>query len=162
MARAMTSCKTPCSACLGQRGQTLATAEIATAGLVAQWIAKADGGAGRYRGGVVAADEAAMLRLLPLASAESAAESFVRAVAIACRERFRSDFGLAVGPLPSVSETGEAGQVHFALASAGGVEGFHVSSGIHPDIVGDYCAKQAINLVRLELLSNAVEPGPRK
>ncbi len=97
---------------LGQRGQTLATAEIATAGLVAQWIAKADGGAGRYRGGVVAADEAAMLRLLPLASAESAVESFVRAAAIACRERFRSDFGLAVGPLPSVSETGEAGQVH--------------------------------------------------
>ena len=42
------------------------------------------------------------------------------------------------------------------MASAAGVQTFHVSSGIHPDIVGDYCAKQAINLVRLALLG-AVE-----
>ena len=54
---------------LGERGQTLASAEIATAGLVAQWLAKAGGGGGRYRGGLVAADEAAMTRLLPLGSA---------------------------------------------------------------------------------------------
>ena len=54
---------------------------------------------------------------------------------------------------PPSASTGEARQVHFALASAGGVETFHVSSGIHPDIVGDYCAKHAINLVRLALLS---------
>jgi nicotinamide-nucleotide amidase len=138
---------------LGQRGQTLSSAEIATAGLVAQWLSKAGGGGGCYRGGLVAADEAAMLRLLPSVSPESSCvDAFVRAAAIACRERFQSDLGLAVGPLPSVSETGEAGQVHFALASAGSVEAFHVSSGIHPDIVGDYCAKQAINLARLELI----------
>ena len=149
---------------LGQRGQTLASAEIATAGLVAQWLAKAGGGDGRYRGGVVAADEAAMTRLLPLAPAafSPGGESLVRATAIACRGQFQTDFGLAVGPLPSVSYPqagaqqasipGEAGQVHFALASAAGVQTFHVSSGIHPDIVGDYCAKHAINLVRLALL----------
>ena len=139
---------------LGERGQTLASAEIATAGLVAQWLAKAGGGDGHYRGGLVAADEAAMARLLPLGSAASSAggESLVRAMAIACREQFQTDFGLAVGPLPSVSDAGEARQVHFALASAAGVQTFHVSSGIHPDIVGDYCAKHAINLVRLALL----------
>ena len=56
---------------LGQRSQTLASAEIATAGLVAQWLAKAGGGDGPYRGGLVAADEAAMTRLLPLGSAVS-------------------------------------------------------------------------------------------
>ena len=138
---------------LRQRGQTLASAEIATAGLVAQWMAKADAGDGHYRGGLVAADEAVMARLLPLGSAASSQgdESLARAMAIACREQFQTDFGLAVGPLPSVSETGESKQVHFALASATGVKTFHVSSGIHPDIVGDYCAKHAINLARLTL-----------
>lgn len=145
---------------LGQRGQSLASAEIATAGLVAQWLAKASGGDGRYRGGLVAADEAVMTRLgvqtscLPPAAGTAAprGKAFARAMAIACREQFQADFGLAVGPVPAVSETGEARHVHFALASATDVQTFHVSSGIHPDIVGDYCAKQAINLARLALL----------
>ncbi len=139
---------------LDQRGQTLASAEIATAGLVAQWLAKASGGDGHYRGGMVAADAAAMARVLPLASAASlqGRESRAQEMAIACREQFQTDFGLAVGPLPSPGDTGEAKQVHFALASATGVQTFHVSSGIHPDIVREYCAKQAINLARLALL----------
>jgi len=139
---------------LRQRGQTLASAEIATAGLVAQWMAKAGAGAGHYRGGLVATDEAAMARLLPLGAAASSQgdESFARAMAIACREQFQTDFGLAVGSLPPVSDTGESKQVHFALASSTGVQTFHVSSGIHPDIVGDYCAKHAINRVRLAFM----------
>ena len=103
---------------LCQRGQTMASAEIGTAGLVAQWLARAAAGDDHYRGGLVAADEAAIARLLPLGSAASAhgGESLARAMAIACRDRFQADFGLAVGPLPSVSDTGEARQVHFALA----------------------------------------------
>jgi nicotinamide-nucleotide amidase len=154
---------------LRQCGQTLATVEIATAGLVAQWLGRAGAGDGHYRGGLVAADEKIMAALLSAggsgisASATSSAsesfvsesfvsEIFVPAMAIACRERFRTDWGLAVGPMPSLSGTVEVGHVHFALASAGGVETFHVSSGIHPDIVGDYCAKHAINLARLALL----------
>jgi len=139
---------------LGQRRQSLASAEIATAGLVAQWLAKANGGGGHYRGGLVAADEAAMKHLLPLGSSASSqgGESCVRGMAIACRQQFRTEFGLAVGPLPSVSEMGEARHVHFALASETGCETFRVSSGIHPDIVGDYCAKHALNFLRLALL----------
>ena len=64
---------------LGQRGETLASAEIATAGLAAQWLAKAAAVGGRYRGGLVAADEAAMRRLMPLASTASSygGEAFV-------------------------------------------------------------------------------------
>ena len=153
---------------LGQSGQTLASAEIATAGLVAQWLAKADGSGGRYRGGVVAADEAALARLLPFDPAASAqgGESLPRAMAIACREQFGSDFGLGVGPLPAVSHPqgsipGEAKHLHFALASATGVQAIHVSSGIHPDIVGDYCAKHAINLVRLALVATRRNPPSR-
>ena len=64
--------------------------------------------ASTYRGGLVAADEAAMTRFLPLGSSASSpgGESFVRAMAIACREQFQTDFGLAVGPLPSVERHG--------------------------------------------------------
>jgi len=139
---------------LGRRGQTLASAEIATGGLVAQWLAKAGGPDGLYRGGLVAANEAALTRLLPLNSAAPShgGIAFVRATAIACREQFQTDFGLAVGPLPLATDKGEAGQVHFVLAEASAVQTFRVSSGIHPDIVGDYCAKHAINLVRLAML----------
>ena len=111
---------------LCRHGQTLATVEIATGGLVAQWLARAAGGDGPFRGGLVAADVAVMTRLLPLGSATTAAdgESFARAMAIVCREQFQADLGLAVGPLPSTDPSGEAGQVHFALATAVGARRF--------------------------------------
>ncbi len=139
---------------LKQRSQTLASVEIGTAGLVAQWLGKAGGSVGQYRGGLVAMDEAAMTHFLPLDPTASPydGDAGVRAMAIACRQRFQTDFGLAVGPLPSAGDDRQTKQVHFALAMAAGVRTLHVSSGIHPDIVGDYCAKHAINLVRLELI----------
>ena len=139
---------------LRRRGQTLSSAEIATAGLAAQWLAKAGGSDGPYRGGLVAADATAMSRLLPVDEATSPqeAEALVRELAVGCRERLQTDFGLAVGPLPVNGSQGVAGHVYFALASAAGQRSLRVSSGIHPDIVADYLAKHAINLVRLELL----------
>ncbi len=139
---------------LRERSQTVASAELATGGLIAQSLAKAGGNDGPYCGGLVAADETAMLRLLPIDVPKSARAdaAYVRALAIACRERFRTDYGLAVGPMPARGESGEAGGVHFALASASGERTLRVSSGIHPDIVTDYLAKHAINLLRLELL----------
>ena len=88
---------------LGQRGQTLASAEIATAGLVAQWLAKAGGG----RRPLIAAGWSRRTRPRWHAFApgpgrvSQGGESFARAMAIACREQFQTDFGLAVGPLPS-------------------------------------------------------------
>ena len=51
---------------LRERGKTVSSAEIATGGLTAQWLAKAGGSDGPYRGGLVAADESAMSRLLPI------------------------------------------------------------------------------------------------
>ena len=136
---------------LGRRGQSLASAEIATAGLVAHWLAKADSDKGRFRGGLVATDVAVMSQSLPAVSSHDG-ELMARAMAIACRERYQTDFGLAIGPLPSGSDTREARQVYFALASAIDVQTLRVSSGIHPDIAGDYLAKHAINLARLALL----------
>ena len=115
-----------------ERRQTLATAEIATSGLVAQWLAKASGKEAKlcgYRGGLVAADEPAMKQLLPLGweySSQGAEES-VRGMAVACRQQFHTDLGLAIGALPPASDShvgapGEAAHVHFALASEAGAD----------------------------------------
>ena len=93
------------------RGQTLATAECGTAGLMAEWLAGLEGSADVYRGGLVLA-----------ATAESA-----ETLAARCREQFGADYGLAVGPLPSPTGTeaaGEGGQpptVQLALSSAAGI-----------------------------------------
>jgi nicotinamide-nucleotide amidase len=139
---------------LRKRGKTVSLAEIATAGLTAQWLGKAGASDRTYCGGLIAADETAMSRLLPVEESPSHAHdaAYVRALSLACRERFHTDFALAVGPMPSASDGDTAGHVHFALASDSGVRALRVSSGIHPDIVLDYLAKHAINLLRLELL----------
>jgi nicotinamide-nucleotide amidase len=142
-------------------GKTLASAEIATAGLIAQWLAKAGGNDGPYRAGLVAVDEQAMKRLLPPesnAGAEGGA-SFVREMASACRRQFQSDFGLAVGPLPAAGMEPDSDHVHFALAWDAGIATFRVSPGIHPDILGDYLARHALNLVRLTLIKQGTTSG---
>jgi nicotinamide-nucleotide amidase len=139
---------------LREHGKTVSLAEIATAGLTAQWLAKAGAGDRTYRGGLIAADEAAMMQLLPVEESPSAGHeaAYVRALALACRVRFQTDFGLAVGPMPVTGGCDAARHVHFALASGSDVRALRVSSIIHPDIVMDYLAKHAINLLRLELL----------
>jgi nicotinamide-nucleotide amidase len=142
---------------LRERGKTVASAEIATGGQTAQWLQRASGGDGRYRGGLVAADESGMSRLLPSdeSSTNERDSAYVRGLAIACREKFQTDFGLAVGAIPPIGDDGTAGHVHFALASESGERSLRISSGIHPDIVTDYLAKHAINLLRLELLGES-------
>jgi nicotinamide-nucleotide amidase len=139
---------------LRDRGKTVSSAEIATGGQTAQWLLPAATSNGPYRGGLVAANESAMSQMLPSdeSSTTERDSEYVRCLAIACRERFQTDFGLAVGAIPPVDESGAAGHVHFALASESGVRNLRISSGIHADIVTDYLAKHAINLLRLELI----------
>jgi nicotinamide-nucleotide amidase len=52
---------------------------------------------------------------------------------------------------PAAAPAGEPPPLHFALASAAGVRRLHISSGIHPALVRIYCAKHALNLVRLAM-----------
>ena len=137
---------------LRQQGKTLATAECGTKGLVTEWLASAEPSADVYRGGVV------LMR---------PADESVDAMAARCREQFRADFGLAVGPFPAtLPQTGAttvgsgAGEpsatpetVALALASANGVQGKSIPMGIHPALRRLYLAKQALNFVRLNLLA---------
>ena len=130
---------------LRQRGKTLSTAEVSTDGQTARWLSIASGSKGPYRGGlVVAADKQS--------PSDDHDTAYVRDLAIYCRTMFRTDFALAIGRMPQSREGDVVGHVHFALASESGERALRVSSGIHPDILTDYLAKHAINLLRLELL----------
>jgi nicotinamide-nucleotide amidase len=142
---------------LRERGKTVSSAEIATGGQTAQWLRRAGGSDGPYRAGLVAADESVMSRLLPSDESPSIERdsAYVRCLAITCRERFQTDFGLAIGAIPPIGGDGTSGHVHFALASESGVRNLRVSSGIHPDIITDYLAKHAINLLRLDLIGGS-------
>jgi nicotinamide mononucleotide (NMN) deamidase PncC len=73
-----------------------------------------------------------------------------RATAVACRQRFASDYGLAVGGFPAVARE-DPQPVVFALASAAGVQVKQVPFAGHPDWLRVYCAKHALNVVRLAL-----------
>jgi nicotinamide-nucleotide amidase len=126
---------------LRQRGKTLATADGGAAGLLAERLGGVEGPADVYRGGLVL--------MSPAESAE--------ALAARCREQFAADYGLAIGPLPSLSGSesgGDAGRpptVTLALASAAGTESKSVPFLIHPDLQRIYIVKQVLNFCRLTI-----------
>ncbi len=145
---------------LRERGQTLATVEWGTAGMVADWLGHVekavDDAAGAFVGGLTVADEVACRNVLGMpadvARVDSDAEGFVRAMAAACRARFAADYGLALGPLPEAGATIDASRkVHLALATADGAQTSKISIGLHPALLHIYCAKQALNFVRLAI-----------
>ena len=128
---------------LRDRKKTLATVECGTAGLLAQWLAAVEHSADAYRGGTVLTE-----------TTESA-----DALATRCRAEHRTDYALAVGPiLPSPcgrgagDEGGEPQTVPIALASADGVHQETIPIRWHPALSRVYCAKHALNAVRLALL----------
>ena len=140
---------------LRARGKTLATAEGATAGLLAQWLGGVEGAAQVYRGGLVV-----------MAPAEPA-----EVLANRCREQFAADYGLAVGLFgagvapaacsPAGCTTTGGGQqplLQLALASGQGVRRETVSQLAHPELALTYVAKRALNLLRLTLIDDGAAP----
>jgi nicotinamide-nucleotide amidase len=129
---------------LREQQKTLATAECGTSGRLGHWLSELDEAVGVYRGGMVAA---------PDTSAEilAAGETLARNGAQACREQFGADYGLAIGPIPAGADDATA-TFYFALASDDGVIVRTGSAAIHPAILKDLAAKQALNLLRLHLL----------
>ncbi len=155
---------------LRERGQTLATAEWGTGGLVSEWL----GGIGdvhdAYRGGLVMTDEAALrtqgwlrdagpraANAIPSAASEPSSPTpcaLAEAMATGCRRQFGADYGLAIGPFPSPAPVGgEPQPVCLALASADGVGQKGIPFAGHPATLRIYCAKHALNFVRLALLA---------
>jgi nicotinamide-nucleotide amidase len=123
--------------------KTLATAEYGPGGLMAQWLSDVDEPAICYRGGVIV-------------RSDHTAEQ-VAAAATTARETHNADFGLAVGPFPmnvnhDISNPDDDARVVIALASVAPTRQQNVRFSGHPDILKSRCAKQALNLLRLEML----------
>ena len=91
---------------VAQQGHSLATAEWGTAGLVASSLGQAVDGRAHLPGGVVVRDLRSLRNMLGVEPREADGggadpRHLVIDMARAVRERFASDYGLAVGPLPA-------------------------------------------------------------
>jgi nicotinamide-nucleotide amidase len=144
---------------LDGRQQTLATCEWGTRGLVADWLGEAAKNPQPYLGGVVAPSPEAVSHALGLPGGWLAGHSpnsaaAAEAMAAACRQRFASDFALAVGAFPAADPTSSApGEVFFALTSARGTKVRSATFAGHSAILRSRAAKQALNLLRLAIVN---------
>ena len=141
---------------LRDRNERLATIEWGPGGLLAQWLGEADPEGAVFAGGSVVRDPTSWAATLadPGDSLElDDLETAVPAMARAIRARFGADHALSVGPFPaSDTDGGQAGQLHFALSGPEDTVAKSVPFAGHPDILRERAVKQALNLLRLELL----------
>jgi nicotinamide-nucleotide amidase len=149
---------------LRERGKTLATVEWGTGGLVGDRLHDVCGTHGQYLGGLVVPTPQALSRLLGVpadlieqhtpVSGEVAA-----AMASGCRERLGADLALAVSEFPDIAARGtEPKRLFVALASDKGVTVRSAPHFGHPEILKARAAKQALNMVRLALLTEGGTP----
>jgi len=155
---------------LRRQRKTLATAEWATGGLLVDWLRSAAGDGPEIAGGLVAANpttlaglvdlSAEFLRPKPNRDRQGAAENptgeaaWVETLAQATRRKFATDYALAVGPFPPDTPAAETPQpVTFALATSKQVRSQNLPLASHPALRKVFCAKTALNLLRLELLA---------
>jgi hypothetical protein len=81
----------------------------------------------------------------------------VGALASACRTRLGADYALAVGEVPNYDPTAATPPVfHYAVATPKGLRARSSPYAGPADILKLRAAKQALNLLRLELLSQSV------
>lgn len=145
---------------LNERGLTLATAESGTGGLLAHRLTEVEGFRSCYLGGIVAPTEAAKRELLDvsdvsLTTVGAVSVAVVEEMAVGCRQRFRSDFALAVTECPDFDPDDTAGAIpsaYVALATSDGVRNVEVTLGGDPAIIKSRTAKVALNLLRLHLM----------
>jgi nicotinamide-nucleotide amidase len=145
---------------LTQRGQTLATVECGTAGLLAQWLGDVAGADGCrcHVAGLTLTSPELLTKLMGVRAELFAHHSPVSGevaalMASACRERVNADYGLAVSAFPSFdADAEEPERVFFAVATRRGVVIRSTPFAGHPAILKPRAAKQALNVLRLELL----------
>jgi nicotinamide-nucleotide amidase len=145
---------------LAAGGKTLCTSEYGTAGLIAQWLSRASAASPSFLGGHVLHSEALLAHELGedaglLASAGAASREVAAALAVRCRRASGADYGLAVGPFPTVGGDPPT-PYHFALATPERVIVKASTLVGHSAIWIPRAAKAALNLLRLELLGVSV------
>lgn len=169
---------------LRQSGQTLCTAESGTGGLLSYRLSETPHHRAVYAGGLVAADEESLLRLLPqnttgrteenplenhppasspaLPAETVPAERRQRAadIATSARRHFGADFALAVLDCPEFhpdDKNDEAPHALVAIADQTGVLVEPVALFGDPSIRKSRTAKVVLNLLRLKLLPACTE-----
>ncbi|MHC2070983.1 CinA family nicotinamide mononucleotide deamidase-related protein [Bremerella sp. T1] len=118
------------------RGETLATVESSSSGLLGFWLGAVDDHRQAFLGGTIERPEALTTK-----------ESVERAAAQA-REVGQSTYGLALGTL---SRPDSSDQYFVALAAEDGVQSLGSGLAGHPEIWGPRMAKQGLDLLRKKL-----------
>jgi nicotinamide-nucleotide amidase len=140
---------------LRERKETLAVAESATGGLVAHRLTAVRGHEACFHGTLVAPRGGVARELLGVSAGAARSAADVRGIAESCRNRFQSDWALAVGESsrPDDSEaSGDAPLVLIALAGRDGARAIELNVAGDPAIVKSRVAKSALNLLRLKFL----------
>lgn len=138
---------------LHQRQQTLAVCEWGTAGLLARWLS-AGAPTDPLAAALVVTSDAALTRLLgpPPAAAMASPSDRVGWMAEAIRRQLGTDYALAVGPRPEIGTLKP--RIQLALATPQGTRVVERAYAAHPDVVLELAAKQALDLLRLELAAS--------
>lgn len=148
---------------LRRAGQTLATAESCTGGLIAKSITDLPGASDYYLGGLVGyADQVKcdMLDVTPDVLAEHGAvsEAVARAMGLGCRSRFDSDWALATtgiaGPTGGTDEK-PVGLVYVCLAGARAAPVHRYTFNGDRGTIRLRAAAAAMDCLRLALLAEA-------
>jgi nicotinamide-nucleotide amidase len=145
---------------LQQRRATLSTAESGTGGLLAHRLTGVTGFESCYMGGVVVPTNAAKRELVsvdPMLIRQYGAISEEVALAIAkgCRQRFGTNFALAVSEWPEFDPDDPLAPVpasFVALAGPKGAKAVNVQHFGDPAIAKSRTAKVAMNMLRLHLI----------
>jgi nicotinamide-nucleotide amidase len=145
---------------LRARGESLATAEVGTAGRLSHWLQTASDEADdlalaeTFRGGLVVPSRHSLDRLIAGDQSSLPADpaAYWQSVAQEVRTRFQADYSLVISEFPRQRSDSTADSCWIALASAQGTVAEAKDLAGHPDIVADRCAKQALDLLRAHLL----------
>ncbi|MEE2707898.1 MAG: CinA family nicotinamide mononucleotide deamidase-related protein [Planctomycetota bacterium] len=129
---------------LRQQQKTLATAEWGTSGRLGHWLTDLPDAREIYRGGTVSAADTAEDR-------PESSELLAHNAADDSRKQYAADYGLAIGPIPTDSDSAD-GKFFFALAGRDAVTVRSGNTGVHPAILKELAAKQALDLLRITLL----------
>lgn len=141
---------------LKRADKTLATAEWGTGGQIAYWLRQVPESETQFVGGLVipGAEAASMLLDVPaeVFLTHPPGEAMAQ-LAEGLRRKLMADYALAVSPVPNVNlSAGVPPSIHFALAGPSGTRTQVAQYTGHPDILQSRASKQALNLLRLELL----------